>query len=319
MTRLRLAFLGTPDFAHVSLEALAAVGHEIAAVYSQPPRPAGRGKKLRLSPVQAFAEARGWEVRTPKRLKDPEAQAAFAALELDVAVVAAYGLILPRAILEAPRLGCLNVHASLLPRWRGAAPIQRAILAGDAETGITIMQMDEGLDTGAMLLQEAIPIGPRTTASELHDALAALGGRVIVEALEGLAVGRLSPRPQPEAGVTYAAKLERGEGRLDWREPAEALDRRRRAFAPWPGAWFEAAGERIKLLDSEIVARPSQAAPGQVLDAGPTIACGKGALRLVTLQRAGKQPMAAAEFLRGFPLAPGTRLPLQDLGPDPAP
>ncbi len=312
MTRLRLAFLGTPDFARVSLEALAAAGHEIAAVYSQPPRPAGRGKKLRPSPVQACAEARGWELRTPRRLKDPEEQAAFAALELDVAVVAAYGLILPKAILEAPRLGCLNVHASLLPRWRGAAPIQRAILAGDAETGITIMQMDEGLDTGAMLLQEAIPIAPRTTASALHDALAALGGRLIVEALDGLAAGRLTARPQPEAGATYAAKLERSEGRLDWRETAEALDRRRRAFAPWPGAWFEAAGERIKVLDSEIVEGGGEAAPGRVLDAALTIACGAGALRLVTVQRAGKQPMAAAEFLRGFPLAPGTALPLPD-------
>lgn len=312
MTRLRLAFLGTPDFARVSLEALAAAGHEIAAVYSQPPRPAGRGKKLRPSPVQSCAEVRGWELRTPRRLKDPEDQAAFAALELDVAVVAAYGLILPKAILEAPRLGCLNVHASLLPRWRGAAPIQRAILAGDPETGITIMQMDEGLDTGAMLLQEAIPIGTRTTASELHDALAALGGRLIVEALAGLAEGRLTARPQPEDGVTYAAKLERGEGRLDWREPAQALDRRRRAFAPWPGAWFEAAGERIKVLDSEIVEGGGEAAPGQVLDADLTVACGQGALRLATVQRAGKQPMAAAEFLRGFPLAPGTALALPD-------
>ncbi len=315
MTGLRLAFLGTPDFARVSLEALAAAGHEIAAVYCQPPRPAGRGKKLRPSPVQAFAEARGWEVRTPKRLKDPEAQAAFAALEIDVAVVAAYGLILPKAILEAPRLGCLNVHASLLPRWRGAAPIQRAIMAGDAETGITIMQMDEGLDTGAMLLQEAIPIGARTTASELHDALAALGGRLIVEALAGLSKGRLTPQSQPEAGVTYAAKLERAEGRLDWGEAAEALDRRRRAFAPWPGAWFEAAGERIKVLDSEVVERPDAAAPGQVLDEALTIACGAGALRLVTVQRAGKQPMDAAAFLRGFALEVGTRLPL----PDPQP
>ena len=319
MTRLRLAFLGTPDFARVSLEALAAAGHEIAAVYSQPPRPAGRGKKLRPSPVQACAEARGWEVRTPKRLKDPEAQAAFAALDLDVAVVAAYGLILPKAILEAPRLGCLNVHASLLPRWRGAAPIQRAILAGDRETGITIMQMDEGLDTGAILLKEAIPIGARTTASELHDALADLGGRLIVAALESLAEGSLDPRPQPEAGVTYAAKLERGEGRLDWRESAAALDRRRRAFAPWPGAWFEAAGERIKVLDSEVAQRPAGAAPGQVLDDGLTIACGEGALRPLTLQRAGKQPMAAAAFLRGFALEPGTRLPLPDPWPTPGP
>lgn len=312
MTSLRLAFLGTPDFARVSLEALAAARHEIAAVYCQPPRPAGRGKKPRPSPVQVYAEAQGWEVRTPRRLKDPEEQARFAALRLDVAVVAAYGLILPKPILEAPRRGCLNVHASLLPRWRGAAPIQRAILAGDAETGITIMQMDEGLDTGGILLQKALPIGPRTTASELHDALAALGGELIVEALKD---GGLTARPQPAEGVTYAAKLERQEGQLDWRESAAALDRRRRAFAPWPGAWFEAAGERIKVLDSEIAAGSGGTTPGQVLDDALTVACGEGALRLTLVQRAGKTPMAAAAFLRGFDLPPGSVLPSPEAAP----
>ena len=311
MTPLRLAFMGTPDFARVSLEALAAAGHEIAAVYCQPPRPAGRGNRPRPSPVQAFAEAQGWELRTPVSLKSEDEQRAFAALDLDVTVVAAYGLILPKAILEAPRLGCLNVHASLLPRWRGAAPIQRSILAGDAETGITIMQMDEGLDTGAILLQEAQPIGPRTTASELHDALADQGGRLIVAALEGLTAGDLTARPQPEEGVTYAAKLEREEGRLDWRQPAAALDRRRRAFAPWPGAWFAAGGERIKVLDSE-VADAAGAGPGTLLDAGLTVACGEGALRLLTVQRAGKKPMDAEAFLRGFALEAGAVLPLPE-------
>ncbi len=304
MTRLRLAFLGTPDFARVSLEALAAAEHEIAAVYCQPPRPAGRGKKLRPSPVQAFAEARGWEVRTPKRLKDPEAQADFAALELDVAVVAAYGLILPRAILEAPRLGCLNIHASLLPRWRGAAPIQRAIEAGDAETGITIMQMDAGLDTGPILLQEAVAIGPADSAGRLHDRLAELGARLIVAALERL--DALTPRPQPADGVTYARKLERGEARLDWSAPADVLARRVRAFAPWPGASFAHDGAEVKVLAAEVA--EVEGAPGTVLDAGPTVACGAGALRLLRLQRAGRQPMDGPAFLRGYPLPPGTVL-----------
>ena len=311
-TPLRLAFMGTPDFARVSLEALSDAGHEIAAVYCQPPRPAGRGNKPRPSPVQACAEVKGWELRTPASLKSEAEQEAFAALKLDLAVVAAYGLILPKAILEAPRLGCLNVHASLLPRWRGAAPIQRAILAGDAETGITIMQMDEGLDTGAILLQEALPIGPRTTASALHDALADRGGHLIVAALERLAAGKLTPRPQPEEGVTYAAKLEREEGRLDWRQPADALDRRRRAFAPWPGAWFEAGGERIKVLDSEVVEAAGETEPGRLLDARLTIACGAGALRLLTVQRAGKKPMDAEAFLRGFALEAGSCLPLPE-------
>ena len=312
MARLRLAFMGTPDFALVCLQALAAAAHDIVAVYCQPPRPAGRGHKPRPCPVQAYAEAHGLELRMPVSLKDPVEQRAFADLALDAAVVAAYGLILPSPILAAPRLGCLNVHASLLPRWRGAAPIQRAILAGDAETGITIMQMDEGLDTGAMLLRESVPIGPGTTATGLHDDLAALGGRLIVEALEGLAAGSLAARPQPEAGVTYAAKLDRAEGRLDWRESAADLDRRRRAFADWPGAWFEAKGERIKVLDSRVVAAGLQpgAAPGTLLDDSLTIACGEDALRLLTVQRGGKKPMAAADFLRGFDLAKGAVLPV---------
>jgi len=308
--RLRLAFLGTPDFAVPCLCALAAAGHEIAAVYSQPPRPAGRGQKTRPSPVQALAEAEGWSVRTPCSLKDAAEQAAFAALDLDAAVVVAYGLILPKAILAAPRLGCLNVHASLLPRWRGAAPIQRAILAGDQETGVTIMLMDEGLDTGPMLLAERVPIGSKANASELHDVLAATGARLVVEALEGLAAGRLAPKPQPDEGITYAAKLSRAESALDWRRPAAELERQVRAFAPWPGATAKIGGETIKVLAAEVLKDGADRTPGTVLDQRFTVACGQGALRVTQVQRAGKAALAAADFLRGFALAPGTRLAL---------
>ncbi len=315
MTPLRLAFMGSPDFALPSLRALADAGHEIAAVYAQPPRPAGRGQKERPCPVHALALERGWEARTPANLKGPDAQAAFAALDLDVAVVVAYGLILPNPVLAAPRLGCVNVHASLLPRWRGAAPIQRAILAGDAQTGITIMQVTEGLDAGPRLLEEAVPIGATETAETLHDRLASLGARLIVTALEGLAAGTLNARPQPEHGVTYAAKLQRGEGRLDWRRPAAELERAVRAFTPWPGAELKASGTRIKVLGAEVVAGDPAAAPGTVLDDRLTVACGGGALRLTKVQRAGKEPLDAEAFLRGFDLAPGTRLAL----PEPAP
>lgn len=309
---LRLAFMGTPDFAVPTLKALAAAGHHIAAVYSQPPRPAGRGQKDRPSPVQAYAESQGWEVRCPTSLKSPEAQAAFAALNLDAAVVVAYGLILPQAILDAPRLGCVNVHASLLPRWRGAAPIQRALLAGDSETGVTIMQMEAGLDTGPMLLQRRLPITPGTTAQELHDALAALGAATINEALAGLAGGSLTPQPQPEDGVTYADKLDKAEGRLDWRDRAAALERRIRAFTPWPGAFFEIESqkgrERVKVLAAE-VREDAEGTPGTVLDDRLTVACGEGALRLTKVQRAGKAPMDAEAFLRGFDLPAGSVLP----------
>jgi methionyl-tRNA formyltransferase len=309
MTALRLAFMGTPDFAVPSLRALAQAGHEIAAVYSQPPRPAGRGHKARPSPVHAFATSQGWEVRTPPSLKEEAQQAAFAALGLDAAVVAAYGLILPPPVLSAPRLGCLNLHASLLPRWRGAAPIQRAILAGDSETGVTIMQMDEGLDTGPILVQDAVAITAATTGESLHDQLAELGAYLIVAALEGLALKRLRPRPQPEDGVTYAAKLARGEGRLDWRKSAVELERQVRAFFPWPGATFEAGGAQIKALAAEVAANPANAAPGTLLEGAFTVACGEGALRLLRVQRAGKGAMEAEAFLRGFPLPPGTVLP----------
>ncbi len=318
MSRLRLAFMGTPGFAVPCLEALADAGHEIAAVYCQPPRPAGRGQRAQPSPVQRRAAAAGWPVRTPTSLKDPAAQEAFAALELDAAVVVAYGLILPPPVLAAPRLGCINLHASLLPRWRGAAPIQRAILAGDRETGVTIMRMDQGLDTGPMLLQEAVPIGPSTTAAKLHDRLAALGARLMVEALDGLETATLEARPQPEAGVTYAAKLRRAEGRLDWRRPAADLARQVRAFDPWPGAFAELplkrGLERVKVLAAEAVDAGSGGDSGQLLDDGLTVACGQGALRLSRVQRPGRAAMTAAEFLRGVDLPAGSRLPLPEDG-----
>ena len=299
--------MGTPDFAVPVLDALVAAGHEIAAVYSQPPRPTGRGHKTQPSPVQARAEALGLAVRHPVSLKPEDEKAAFAALGLDAAVVAAYGLILPRAILDAPRLGCLNVHGSILPRWRGAAPIQRALMAGDTETGITIMQMDVGLDTGAMLLKGTVPIGPKTTAQGLHDALAALGAELIVPALDGVAAGTLLPEPQPEAGVTYAAKLVREEGALDFREDAAVLDRKIRALNPWPGTWFEYQGERIKLL----AARPEDGhgVPGTILDGDLAIACGTGVLRPTLLQRAGRAPVERRAFLNGTKIDPGVILP----------
>lgn len=304
---LRLAFMGTPDFSVPILDALVAAGHDVVCVYSQPPRPAGRGHQLQASPVQRRAEALGIPVRHPKGLRKPEPQAEFAALDLDCAVVAAYGLILPKPILEAPRLGCLNVHASLLPRWRGAAPIQRAILAGDAESGVTIMQMDEGLDTGAMLLTGTVSIGPRMTASDLHDALSAQGAELIVRALAGVAAGTLPPRPQPQEGVTYAAKLTKEEGRLDFGRPAVELDRQVRGLTPWPGCWFEtAAGEKIKVLAAEPVA--GTGAPGALLDADLTLGCGSGALRLLRVQRPGKGPVSGADFLRGFPHTVGAAL-----------
>ncbi len=306
MPRLRLAFLGTPDFAVSSLDALLSAGHEMACVYCQPPRPSGRGHKMQPSPVQTFAERHGLPVRSPKSLKPAEAQAEFRALDLDVAVVAAYGLILPQVILDAPRHGCLNVHASLLPRWRGAAPIQRAIQAGDTETGITIMQMDAGLDTGAMLHREAVPIDGRTTAAALHTHLAALGGRLIVTALEDLAAGRLEPMPQPADKVTYAAKLERDEGRLDWQADAAVLDRQVRAFTPWPGAWFEAGDGRIKVLEaSPQPSAGSPAPPGAILAPDFTVACGHGSLRLIRVQRAGRAAVDGTAFLRGSALQPG--------------
>jgi methionyl-tRNA formyltransferase len=298
-----LVFMGTPDFAAAILAALIEAGHHIRAAYSQPPRPAGRGHRLQPSPVQTLAESRGIAVRCPTSLRDPAAQAEFAALDADAAVVAAYGLILPAEILAAPRRGCLNVHASLLPRWRGAAPVQRAILAGDGETGVTIMRMDAGLDTGPILLQETVPIGAETTAGDLTDQLAALGGRLMVAALGT----DLEPRLQPEDGALYAKKLRREEAALDWRQPAAQLERQIRAFDPFPGTHFTYTGERIRVLAAAVA--PGRAAPGTVLDAALTIACGEAALRPLRLQRAGRGAADTADFLRGFPIPPGTVLP----------
>jgi methionyl-tRNA formyltransferase len=301
---MRVIFMGTPEFSVPVLDAIVAAGHEVAAVYCQPPRPAGRGKKDRPSPVQRRAEALGLAVRHPVRLKDAEAQAAFAALQADVAVVVAYGLILPQAVLDAPRAGCLNIHASLLPRWRGAAPIQRAILAGDAETGVCIMRMEAGLDTGPVLLREATPIGARDTAGVLHDRLSEMGAGLIVTALARL--DSLEPRPQPEAGVTYAAKIDKAETRVDWTLAADEVDRRIRGLSPVPGAWCMAGEERVKLLASERA--EGQGAPGEILDDGLRVACGQGAVRILRLQRAGRGAQDAAEVLRGMALPAGTRL-----------
>ena len=308
MARLRLTFMGTPDFAVPALGALVAAGHEIVAVYSQPPRASGRGQKPRPSSVHAAALEHGIGVRTPASLKDPAEQAAFAALSLDAAIVVAYGLLLPKPILAAPRFGCLNIQASLLPRWRGAAPIQRALMAGDAETGVTIMQMDEGLDTGPMLLQERVRIGPDDDAGLLHDKLASLGARLIVQALDGLTAGTLAAHPQPSTGALYAAKLSRDDERLDWRRPAADLARQVRALSPRPGSWFAMAGDRLKVLAGEVRAKPPTAEPGMVLDDRLTIACGDGALRIARIQRPGRAPMSAEEFLRGYPLPQGTVL-----------
>jgi len=300
---MRLAFMGSPDFAVPALHALHAAGHEIAAVYAQPPRPAGRGQHETPCPVHRAALELGLPVRTPARLrKDTTQHDSFAALNLDAAIVAAYGLILPKPMLDAPRRGCINIHASLLPRWRGAAPIQAAILAGDTETGITIMRMEEGLDTGPILLRKTTPIGPRTTTPELHDALAAIGARLILRAL----AEDPPATPQPEHGATYAPKLGKDDARLDWTQDATALDRRVRALNPWPGTFFRHQGEPIRLLAAE----PTEGTgpPGTVLDTTPRIACGTGALRLLRLQRPGRAALDAEAFLRGFSLAPGTVL-----------
>jgi methionyl-tRNA formyltransferase len=306
MKPLRLAFLGSAEFSVPTLAALVQAGHSVVRVYSQPPKPVGRGHKERRTAVHSFAEAHGIEVRTPKSLKSADEQEAFAKLEIDAAVVAAFGLILPPTVLEAPRLGCFNVHASLLPRWRGAAPIQRAIMAGDQVTGVTIMKVDEGLDTGPMLLVGQVPITSRTTAEDLHDTLANLGADLMVEALAGVTDGTLTPQPQPDTGATYAHKLEREEGRLDWSRPAEDLARAVRALNPWPGVWFEHGSERVKVLAAEVIA--SGGTPGTVLDDHLTVACGTDALRPVRVQRSGKAPIETDAFLRGYSLPAGTLL-----------
>jgi methionyl-tRNA formyltransferase len=302
---LRLAFLGTPDFAVPTLAELIGQGHNIAAAYSQPPRPKGRGLAAEPSPVAKLAAAHGLTIRTPESLKGVQEQKEFAALGLDAAIVVAYGLLLPRPILEAPKLGCFNLHGSLLPRWRGAAPIQRAIMAGDSETGVMVMRMEEGLDTGPVLMSERTPIG-RKTYGQLHDELARLGADLMARALAALERGSVSEMPQPATGATYAKKILKDEARIDWAKPARDLDCLIRGLSPAPGAWCEAQGERLKLLYAEPVA--GKGVPGEILDDALTIACGEGALRILRAQRPGKSPMETRELLRGFALARGAKL-----------
>lgn len=306
---MRIVFMGTPDFAVPTLSEIVGRGHEVVAVYTRAPAPAGRrGLDLTPSPVHAVAERFGLPVFTPKNLRGEEAAETFRNHEADVAVVVAYGLILPQAILDAPRLGCLNLHGSLLPRWRGAAPIQRAIMAGDRETGVAVMQMEAGLDTGPVGLVERIPIGPDTTAGELHDRMMVIGADLMGRALAALERGGLAFTAQPATGVEYAAKIEKAETRIDWSRPAQEVHDRIRGLSPFPGAWFPLGSEeaRVKVLRSTLA--EGSAAPGTVLDDRLTIACGAGAVRLVELQKAGKQPMGAETFLRGNAVPPGTRL-----------
>ena len=305
---MRIAFMGTPDFAAPVLAELLAAGHEIAAVYTRAPRPSGRGHRLKPSPVHQFAQAHGLLVRTPKSFRAEEERAAFAALDLDVAVVVAYGLILPQAVLDAPRFGCINLHASLLPRWRGAAPIQRAIMAGDEHTGVQVMRMEAGLDTGPVLLSETVAIAPDDTAGSLHDRLMHVAAQLGPRALAALERGALAETPQAEEGVTYAEKITAEEARIDWSRPAAAVDAHIRGLSPFPGAWFSAGETRVKAL----LSRPAEAAgaPGDILQADDrlVVACGEGAVELLTLQRSGKRAQDAQTFLRGFPLNAGGRL-----------
>jgi methionyl-tRNA formyltransferase len=302
---MRLIFAGTPDFAAIALKALVEAGHDIALVLTQPDRPSGRGLRLEPSTVKKYAQKQMLMVEQPLTLKTPDTHVLIAAAKADIMIVAAYGLILPKAILDLPRLGCINIHASLLPRWRGAAPIQRAILAGDVETGITIMQMDEGLDTGGMLLQKAVAIDANETAGELHDRLAALGAQMVLDVLKTQAI----PVPQEGSNASYAAKIVKEEATIDWNEDAAKVQRKIRAFNPFPGAMFMLAGERIKIWRAQLAL--ATGAPGTVC-ASPagqlTVACGSGAVSILELQRAGGKRMAAAPFLAGFPIAAGTRL-----------
>jgi methionyl-tRNA formyltransferase len=301
---MRIIFMGTPDFSVPVLQALVDAGHDVVAVYSQPPRPAGRGKKDRPSPVQSKAEALGLTVRYPVSVRTDEALADFKSLNADIAVVVAYGLILPQSILDAPKKGCLNIHASLLPRWRGAAPIHRAIMAGDPETGVCIMQMEAGLDTGPVLIRHATPIGDTDTTLQLHDRLSVIGTAAIVDALAEL--DQLVPKPQPEDGVTYAAKIDKAEAAIDWSKSAVEIDQLIRGLSPFPGAWFEVNGTRIKVLGSVLAEQTGVA--GCVLDDALTVACGDGAIRLTHLQRAGKSAQDVVQFLNGWPLPAGTQL-----------
>ena len=307
---MRLIFMGTPDFAVPTLMEIAGRGHEVAAVYTRAPKPKGRGMDMQETPVARAAHALGIPVYTPVTLKTEDAQAAWQMLvrdnAVDAAVVVAYGMILPKAVLDAPPLGCFNVHASLLPRWRGAAPIHRAVMAGDTETGVTIMKMDEGLDTGDMVLVDRMPIDGDATTGQLHDALARLGADLMVRALGALERGTLQAKPQPAEGVTYAAKLTNAETRIGWAKPARAVHDHIRGLSPFPGAWFDLDGVRVKVLRAALA--DGKAAPGTVLDDALTIACGDGAVRLLNVQRAGKQPMSAGDFLRGNAIAAGARL-----------
>jgi methionyl-tRNA formyltransferase len=303
---LRLVFMGTPALALPTLDRLLAAGHAIVGAYTRPPRRAGRGQRTRLSPVHEAAVARNIDVHAPSSLKAADEQAAFKALAADAAVVVAYGLLLPPAVLAGTRLGCYNLHPSLLPRWRGAAPVERAIEAGDSETGVCIMRMDQGLDTGPVVLSERHAIGPRDTAADLAARLAERGAEMMVEALAGVAAGILVPKPQPATGATYAPKIAPEEGRIDWRRPAAAIDRQVRAFNPSPGVWCRHGAERIKILAAVPV--DMNGAPGTMLDDQATVACGEGALRLEVVQRQDRAPQPVAAFLRGYPLPPGTRL-----------
>lgn len=310
MSALKIIFMGTPDFSLSALESLLAAGHEIVATYSQPPRKSGRGMAERLSPVHRYAQDQGIEDHTPLDFNSQTARQTFAAHGADVAVVVAYGLILPVEILAAPRHGCLNIHASLLPRWRGAAPIQRAIMAGDSHSGITIMQMDKGLDTGDMVLRQQVAITPDTNAGTLHDELAKVGGNLIVEALEKLANNKLTKTPQGEDHITYAKKITKAEGRIDWQQTATHINRQIRGLTPWPGAWFEArhADKSFRIKVQQASPTTDKGKPGEVLDDRLLIACGKGALRIEIVQRQGKSSASAEDFLRGFAIAPRTVL-----------
>ncbi len=303
---MRLIFMGTPDFAVPTLVELAARGHDIVAVYTRAAKPAGRGMEMQATPVEREARRLGTAVHTPKSLQEAEAQQTFRAYQVDAAVIVAYGLVLPRPILDAPKLGCFNVHASLLPRWRGAAPINRAIMAGDAESGVTIMKMDEGLDTGAIAMTDRVTIGSDMTAGELHDALARLGADLMARTLAALERGSLVLTPQPDAGVTYAAKITNAETRIDWARPWKQVHDHIRGLSPFPGAWFELNGARVKVLRS--TRGEGSGAPASVLDNKFTIACGYGAVRLVQIQRAGKQPVSAEDFLRGTMVKAGTKI-----------
>ena len=307
---LRIIFMGTPEFSVPTLAMTVAAGHDVVAVYSQPPRPAGRGMADRKSAVHSWADDHGLPVLTPRTLRLPEAAAAFCAHAADVAVVVAYGLILPRPILDAPRLGCLNLHASALPRWRGAAPIQRAVMAGDRRTAAIVMRMEEGLDTGPICLAEPVAIEPETTAGELHDELMQRGAGLMVRALAALEHGRLPETAQSSDGVTYAAKIDKAEARIDFSRGAGAVHDQIRGLAPHPGAWFEISSkpERVKVLRCEVMQGLATAAAGTVLDDQLTVACGSGAVRFIELQRAGKKPMPAQQLLRGFALPAGTCL-----------